>query len=195
VQINTIRAVSGCGAHVAAVCWVALGLPSASILGPAWSAEVRSEGPGADAGMQPANEQPGPGLSPRDVVQIQLRALQSNGRGDQGIAWCFEFASPRNKQFTGPLKQFAAMVKSPPYDVMVNHRLSLVGRAETRGNQAHVLATLVDARHRLHLFAFVLSKQTEGKYADCWMTDAVTRIGLGDRKRDQDVRLPLGDPV
>ena len=65
---------------------------------------------------------PGPELTPQLVVDIQLQALQQAGDGREGIATCFEFASPSNRKKTGPLERFTQMVSGPPYDVMLQHR-------------------------------------------------------------------------
>ncbi|HSY80300.1 MAG TPA: hypothetical protein VK807_00975, partial [Gemmatimonadaceae bacterium] len=53
---------------------------------------------------------PTPSLSPNQVVEIVLTALQHNDnpQPDAGIATTFEFASPANRLETGPLQRFAS---------------------------------------------------------------------------------------
>ena len=60
---------------------------------------------------------PGPGLSPVEVVAIQLTALQANDapETDAGIAQTWAFAHPDNQRMTGPLPRFAQMIKGPQY--------------------------------------------------------------------------------
>ncbi len=70
------------------------------------------------------------------------------------------------------------MVKLLPYDVLLKQKMALVGKLDIRGVQTDLLVTLIDKQHRLCVFSFVLSKQHVPEYADCWMTDGVTRIGM-----------------
>jgi hypothetical protein len=71
---------------------------------------------------QVADLMPRPELSPEQVVQYQIEALQHNDEPklDTGIERAFRFASPSNKQMTGPLEKFIRIVKSPVYSPMVN---------------------------------------------------------------------------
>ena len=63
-------------------------------------------------------------LSPAEVVEIQLVALQANDtpESDAGIAQTWAFAHPDNKRMTGPLPRFASMIKGPLYRILLNHR-------------------------------------------------------------------------
>ena len=88
----------------------------------------RNEGPAPAPTDHDAALRPNPQLTPEQVVRYQLRALKENTDDNRGIAHCFEFASPANRQFSGPLEGFIAMVKVPPYDVLLNHKMALVGR-------------------------------------------------------------------
>jgi hypothetical protein len=56
---------------------------------------------------QVADLTPRPELSPEQVVQYQAEALQHNDepKTDAGIERAFRFASPSNKQMTGPLEK------------------------------------------------------------------------------------------
>lgn len=112
-------------------------------------------------------------LTPRDVVALQLEALQRESGDLSGIAECFALASPLNRQATGPLKRFAAMVAAPPYDVLLRPNLATIGEARRDGDQAVVTVAIVSRTRGLHVFRFLLSRQTQPPYADCWMTDAV----------------------
>ena len=55
--------------------------------------------------------QPNPNLTPEDVIRIQVEALQNNDSQDTGIEITFRFASPANRQLTGPLNRFKRMVR------------------------------------------------------------------------------------
>ncbi|MSV29914.1 MAG: hypothetical protein EXQ52_14390 [Bryobacterales bacterium] len=60
-------------------------------------------------------QDPGPALTPAEVVRTQITALRNNDkpRKDAGIATAFRFASPGNRAATGPLDRFILMVKGP----------------------------------------------------------------------------------
>ena len=115
---------------------------------------------------------PDPGLSPGDVIRIQLEALRHNDDQDLGIAVAFRFASPANRANTGPLSRFVAMIESGPYALMLNFRDATYGPVETVANQARQRVTLTGARASM-TYWFYLSRQSEAPYEDCWMTDAV----------------------
>ena len=53
--------------------------------------------------------QPSPLLTPEQVLTNQILALRRND--DAGIELCFNFASPANKEMTGPAARFAMMIR------------------------------------------------------------------------------------
>lgn len=157
----------------------ALGCASSS--GSRLSAQTAG-GAGPDAVRQERQKdepvKPNPKLSPEEVISAQLEALQHNDtpEKDSGIARAFEFASPGNRAATGPLDNFIQLVKSAAYSPMLNHRRAERGPVRVVGEEAQQRVTLVDAQGRRVTYVFVLSKQAEGVYKDCWMTDAVVRV-------------------
>jgi hypothetical protein len=120
---------------------------------------------------------PAPSLSPSQVVSIVLNALQHNDdpQPDAGIATTFEFASPANRVETGPLQRFALMIKNPAYRVMLGFRSATRGPVELDGNHARQRVVIVGRDGAQVTYIFLLSKQSEGPYANCWMTDGVIR--------------------
>ena len=60
---------------------------------------------------------PNNGIEPFQVVKIQLRGLMNNDnpKADHGIEQTWEFAHPKNRIFTGPLKKFIRMMNTPSY--------------------------------------------------------------------------------
>jgi hypothetical protein len=134
-----------------------------------------------------ADRKPSPELSPEDVIRLQINALSAEGPLQTRIQRCYEFASPANRLNTGPVKRFGEMIRQPKYAVLLDAKHVLVGRASVNGRQAHLLLSVVDSQGNLSLFRCLLSKQTLAKYIDCWMTDAVVRIGEvdGAKKPDQ----------
>jgi len=72
---------------------------------------------------------PSPRLSPKQVVRVQVEALRSNDATDAGIALVFRFASPQNRQTTGPLSRFAQMTRTSLDRLMLNHPAASYGLA------------------------------------------------------------------
>jgi hypothetical protein len=119
--------------------------------------------------------QPSPQLEPNEVVSLQLQGLAKNP-DEGGIEQCFALASPGNKESTGPVERFAAMLHRAPYDMLLLHQLVLVGKPVIDGDSANVIVTLIDANDRIFVFQFMLSRQHGKDYENCWMTDAVFPI-------------------
>ncbi len=130
--------------------------------------------------------QPDPKFTPADVVRIQLQALQANDtpHKDAGIEVAFRFASPANKSTTGPLPRFINLVNSSPYRAMLNHRKAHFGQIEIEGNKAVQPVILVTPNGERAGYLFSLTRQLTGRYASCWMTDAVIRFEIiGGKER------------
>jgi hypothetical protein len=120
---------------------------------------------------------PAPSLSPGEVVTIVLNALQHNDdpQPDAGIATTFEFASPANRLETGPLQRFALLIKTPAYRVMLGFRTARRDRLEIDGSHAKQRVVIVGRDGSQVTYVFLLSKQSDGPFANCWMTDGVIR--------------------
>jgi len=116
---------------------------------------------------------PAPSFDPAEVTQIQLDALRTNTLINEGIALTFRFASPANRQVTGPLPRFVKMLRSPPYDRLLNHREVEYGPLRVEDDTAYqpVIVTGSDGQQAGYLW--VMSRQRDGEFKDCWMTDAV----------------------
>jgi hypothetical protein len=127
--------------------------------------------------------EPNPKLSPEQVVRIQMSALKHNDKPnpDAGIAIAFKFASPANKAETGPIEKFGLMLKNGAYKPMLNHRSAEVGPATIKGSEADLKVTIVDSEGQQTIYMFVLSRQADGPFRGCWMTDGVIKVsGPGD---------------
>jgi len=117
--------------------------------------------------------QPDPGLTPTAVVQHQLDALQANDGDNRGIAATYRFASPRNKNFTGPLERFSRLFDNAQYQPMLNHRSATVKLVQSTTDTAELVVSLVGNGGTLHWYRFRLSRQPTEPFQNCWMTDAV----------------------
>lgn len=118
--------------------------------------------------------QPNPRLSPREVVQLQLNALQrvDHPTKDAGFAIVFRFTSPENREQTGPLPRFSAMIRNG-FGELINFkaaRLLTPVQQDGRVLQPVELTTLAGRTFR---YVFVLRRQEQAPYKDCWMTDGV----------------------
>jgi uncharacterized protein DUF4864 len=120
---------------------------------------------------------PTPHLSPADVVGIVLHALQHNDvpRADAGIATTFEFASPANRTQTGPLERFTVLVKNSVYRPMIGFRSARRDPVDVSGDYARQRVTIAASNGTQAVYIFLLSRQHDAPYENCWMTDGVLR--------------------
>jgi len=132
----------------------------------------------------PDAAEPDPSLTPGQVITIQLDALRKNRdmANDGGIAITFNFASPANRRMTGPLPRFIQMLKNPLYTIMLNFDRYETGKIEREGDKAQQRVTLIDAEGNKAIFLWLLSKQSQAPYENCWMTDSVHRINPDHEK-------------
>ena len=121
---------------------------------------------------------PNPSISAKDVISIQLKALQKNNSPfeDAGIEQTWEFAHPNNRKFTGPLNNFITMIKNPSYSMMIDHlehNIIAVGEQET---SSYYFVELTDANGKKYGFEWTVEKVNEnGEFKNCWMTVGVSR--------------------
>lgn len=121
---------------------------------------------------------PDPNLTADGVVRTQMQALQNNDTHDRGIEITYRFASPSNKRQTGPFERFARMLKTSPYDAMLNARQISYGHKHVVEDQAQQEVTVTRATGLETTFIFYLKRQKAAPYTDCWMTEAVSVKGV-----------------
>ncbi|NEM99478.1 DUF4864 domain-containing protein [Pontibacter burrus] len=119
---------------------------------------------------------PSKGLSPHDVVQIQLKALQQNDGSDSGIITVFNFSSPISKISMGPIEHFRLMVRDPVYKPMLNFKSYKKGNMVVNDKTAYQLVVLTTPQNEQATYLFMLARQTRGYYKGCWMTVGVVRL-------------------
>jgi hypothetical protein len=127
---------------------------------------------------EPLELNPSPDLTPLQVVEFQLDALKHNDEPtiDAGIERSFRFASPANRLATGPLSHFSAIVHSPTYSALLRSQASEVRGVVVEGEQAKVYVIVTSATGSKLDFLFLLSRQHQADYRDCWMTDSVMKL-------------------
>ena len=147
------------------------------LAGSAAPAVAQQSASASPAGRATLAQRPSPALEPSDVVTIVLDALRHNDlpTKDRGIAVTFDFASPANREATGPLDRFSALVKNPYYWPMLNHQRAERGEMILLGTEARQRVTLVGAGGERVTYTFILTRQEEGEFRGCWMTDGVVR--------------------
>ncbi len=120
---------------------------------------------------------PEPSMGPHEVVELQIKAMQKNDYPyeNHGIEVAYRFASPANRENTGPIKRFTQMVNNEIYSSLLNARQYGLDAVEIEGDIAVQKVTLIDAEDNPVVYYFQLSRQKEGAYQDCWLTDSVVR--------------------
>jgi hypothetical protein len=128
---------------------------------PSWAADIRT---------------PDPALSPAEVVEIQLRALQANDapQTDAGIAQTWAFAHPDNKRMTGPLPRFAQMIKGPLYQILLGHRSHEIKEVSRSDSEAVFAVTVTSQTGEVVGYRWSVAKVADGEDAGAWMTIAVS---------------------
>ena len=130
------------------------------------------------AGRDLSRTTPHPSLSPLDVVKIVMNALQKNDEPskNRGIAVTFNFASPANKNVTGPIERFVNMVSGPVYGQMVDHLGAVYEKIKIKGDSASIDVIIKVVSGKFVGFRFLLTKQRDNEFDGTWMTDSVTPI-------------------
>ena len=130
--------------------------------------------PQVDLGKVPhSSTAPSPELTPRQVVWAQVQSLRDSVAEPDKVKICFEFASPENRQLTGPLERFSSMVATAPFDRLANSEKIELGATEFFNQRAAVPVLTIDQDGNQLVFQFVLRKQEQSPYLGCWMTEGV----------------------
>ena len=126
---------------------------------------------------------PNNGIEPIQVVKIQLRGLKTNDEPykDVGIEQTWEFAHPKNKKVTGPLKNFKDMLKGDSYSMLLNHIEHKVKQISVSENMASFEVTVLDDKKRYYKFKWIVEKYVkDGPLKGCWLTTIVSQpVSLG----------------
>jgi hypothetical protein len=118
---------------------------------------------------------PTPELAPDDVIAIVLDALAHNDPEDRGLAVVFAFASPVNRAAVGPLDRFSDLARDDAYRPLLGHVRAVRGAIRMDGERATQRVVVTTPSGDQAVYTFTLSRQSDGAYKGCWMTDGVTR--------------------
>ncbi|MCA9129569.1 MAG: hypothetical protein KDB22_20925 [Planctomycetales bacterium] len=119
---------------------------------------------------------PSTAFTPGDVVRMQVESMRSAVDDPDQLRVCYSLAAPSNRAHTGPIERFSAMLAAPPYNSLATSPRWQVGEAQFEGNFAALLVTTVDDDLAPEAFHFLLERQSEAPYEDCWMTVAVQYV-------------------
>ncbi|MHC3379027.1 DUF4864 domain-containing protein [Haloarcula sp. H-GB5] len=118
--------------------------------------------------LRPNCERP-PGL----VVHIQVLALQNNDpKTNEGINTTWQFASPSNRDLTGPYSNFVRTIQCG-FEPLLNATGVRYGPLDRDGNTASQPVTVVNGNGTTTSYRWTVEKQTEAPYEGCWMTAGV----------------------
>ena len=119
---------------------------------------------------------PDPSLTPKQVIEIQLRSLAQNDRPspDAGIEQTWIFAHPNNKRVTGPLERFTLMIKSPNFETMINHLNHKIEPVVQTNDKALFSVIIQTASGQKRAFQWEVQKVKEGEHSGSWMTTSVS---------------------
>ncbi|NHX40108.1 MULTISPECIES: DUF4864 domain-containing protein [Haloarcula] len=118
--------------------------------------------------LRPNCERP-PGL----VVHIQVLALQNNDPAtNEGINTTWQFASPSNRDLTGPYANFVRTIQSG-FEPLLNATGVRYGPLDRDGDTTSQPVTVVNGTGATTSYRWTVEKQTEAPYEGCWMTAGV----------------------
>ena len=121
---------------------------------------------------------PNSNLLPKEVISIQLVALQKNNipYENAGVEQVWEFAHPINRQFTGPLKRFTIMMYTPAYFMLINHIEHNIIFIKQNETQSFFFVELINNNGIKVGFQWIVEKVIDnGEYNNCWMTSSVSQ--------------------
>ena len=122
-------------------------------------------------------------IKPDQVIKIQLQGLMKNDAPyrDKGIEQTWEFAHPKNKKVTGPLKNFKDMLKGDSYSMLLNHIEHKVKQISVSETMASFEVTVLDDKKRYYKFKWIVEKYVkDGPLKGCWLTTIVSQpVSLG----------------
>ena len=118
-----------------------------------------------------------PKMSARDIITIQMNALQKNNRNQSGIKKAFQLASPDNLRSTGPYSKFQTMVQNDIYKHLLKSKSwkFVPNTTEKYKNESYSVVVEVVSVHdnQVYNYRFSLSRQIPTLF---WRTDGVELI-------------------
>ncbi|MFD1647448.1 2Fe-2S iron-sulfur cluster-binding protein [Haloarchaeobius litoreus] len=171
-------------------------------------------GVGSDDESTDAAVGPSPDLGPADAVRAQLDALaaaavdvaaaRADGAVPASVRTLFDFSAPAYRTAHGSLDGFATTLLGPIYDRLLGAYAVERGPTEREG-ETFTQAVLVRHPDGERTYEFTVARQSDGKYAGCWMTTAIDLVYDGRsptfrrtptvRFEDREVTCEVGDQL
>ena len=119
---------------------------------------------------------PDPALSPEEVIQIQLQALQVNDipTPNAGIRQAWILAHPDNRRVTGPLPRFERMINGAAYRPLLGHTAHDLERLATTNQQVMFKVTIETPEGEVLEYLWAVGQINNGPNKGAWMTTSVT---------------------
>lgn len=116
------------------------------------------------------------------IIDIQMDALKKN-KYNSGIKVAYFFASPNNKDYTGPFSKFKIMVKNDVYKHLLNNLGYQILEYSIKGKFFTALVSVKSKYdNKNHVYEFILSLQNQFdsysnlKLNNVYRTDSVIKI-------------------
>ena len=121
--------------------------------------------------IKPAND-----LTAFDVVKIQLKALQNNGKlkNDLGIKQVWIFAHPDNKKVTGPYERFRIMIYGNQYNYLLDHSSHKINLLMNTKEKYIYRIEILTKNKKLFYYEWQVEKGSDNNCNNCWFTTAVS---------------------
>ena len=121
---------------------------------------------------------PNSDIMPDEVINIQLKSLMKNDvpSKDNGIKQTWEFAHPNNQRFTGPLDNFAKMIKGESYKMLIGHIGHEILEIDNDNKRALYEVIILGPDKKYFKFRWQVEKFLEdGPLKNCWLTTVVSQ--------------------
>lgn len=119
---------------------------------------------------------PDPALTPEQVVDIQLQALQFNDSPtpNAGIAQTFALAHPSNKRVTGPLPRFERMIRTPAYAPLLGHAAHQIERLAGDDSVVQFRVIVEQPNGKTLQYLWEVKRVLDGPDQGAWLTTKVS---------------------
>ena len=118
-----------------------------------------------------------PKMSARDIITIQMNALQKNNRNQSGIKKAFQLASSDNLRSTGPYPRFQRMVQNQRYKHLLKskNRNFVPNTTQKYKDESYsvIVKVISESDTNEYNYRFSLSRQIPTLF---WRTDSVELI-------------------
>jgi hypothetical protein len=121
---------------------------------------------------------PDPRLAPESVIGIVLEAfahVEGTAHAPATLETAYAFTAPANRAVFGSVERFSDVLTDVAYRPLLGHRRSVRGALKVEGDRATQRVVVTSATGALVVYTFTLTRQGEGEYVGCWMTERVKR--------------------